>query len=513
MNLLLFYPGMQTIIVVCLAVFAGAAVAIFLLKYKFKHPVIRKCLTILILAIAGLVLAYILFYTISNAIGRAKVESRLAEMRTQGIPLDKDSVLPKMPEKNADNGAFFYKAAFELLQVSPSYEAHFDLILRQSALDITTWPEQDRNAAQQLLKNKDMELILSLFRQGAEKPYAVYKREYRGYATELPELNSQRNLLRLVCMKSSAEGLNGNPDAGYSLVLGGFKTIKQFESEPFPVSQLVNMACTSQNIDAMTALISRYGISRQNAEQLLSELDQFDFEASMIHAMDGEILICRDLFEKFMTGHKFDSIEKGMIMEKLEFYSPPYPKEGMVIVGVKFFLSAFFNIEKEILLGRLNFLLPVCPFFYQDDAYYLEQEVKIRMLYSKPYWIVEKEMKELNDESSNTPPQYLISAILFEPYRMVSYRTKTANIESEIDAAKLTLALHVYKNQHGVFPDTLGQLAPEILKDIPVDPISGKPFEYRKIDKAFTISSVWLKEKEERIRQNAELHKRNKGGK
>jgi len=46
MNLPLFLPGMQNFIVICIAVLAGAAVAFYLLKYKFKHPFIRKVLTI-----------------------------------------------------------------------------------------------------------------------------------------------------------------------------------------------------------------------------------------------------------------------------------------------------------------------------------------------------------------------------------------------------------------------------------------------------------------------------------
>lgn len=105
MNLPLFLPGMQNFIVICIAVLAGVAVAFYLLKYKFKHPVIRKCLTIFFLIVAGVVTVYVLFYTISNFIGRAKVEAQLAAMRAEGIPLDKEAILPKIPEKDSDNGA------------------------------------------------------------------------------------------------------------------------------------------------------------------------------------------------------------------------------------------------------------------------------------------------------------------------------------------------------------------------------------------------------------------------
>lgn len=156
MNLPLFMPGMQNFIVICIAVLAGAAVAFYLLKYKFKHPFIRKVLTIFVLTIAVLVIAYILFYTISNAVGRAKVESQLAIMRTEGIPLDKEAILPKIPEKDSDNGAYFYKSAFELMKVSSSYKTLFDIECSQQAYDISNWSEQDMAGAEQQLKTPDI---------------------------------------------------------------------------------------------------------------------------------------------------------------------------------------------------------------------------------------------------------------------------------------------------------------------------------------------------------------------
>lgn len=309
-------------------------------------------------------------------------------------------------------------------------------------------------------------------------------------------------------MKSSSDGLNGSPDAGYSLICDGFKTVKQFETEPSLIAQLVNIHCTTLNIDAMNTLISRCGINRQNAEQLLFDLDKLDLKTGMGHARDGDTLMFRELFEKFMTGGNFNSYEKEMIMEMFKSYFPGYPKEEISIESIKFLLSGFFEIDKEILMGKLNFLLDVWPFLYQDYACFLKHEARVKALYSKPYWALEQEIQELKDEASNTPAQYLISPILFEPYTVVCNRTKVANVESEIDAAKLTLALHIYKNQTGAFPDKLEQLAPGILKEIPVDPISGKPFEYQKTDGKFKLSSVWLKEKTEQDRKRQEQNRR-----
>ncbi len=225
------------------------------------------------------------------------------------------------------------------------------------------------------------------------------------------------------------------------------------------------------NIEAMNSLISRYGISSQTAGQLMSGLDKINFNAAIANSMGGELILNKDMFELIIAGKC--KLPAGYINDNklrwiIEKYSP-------------------------------------WPFLYQDYACYLKLMLKIRQLYSQPYWFVKKQIKELENELSNVPSYYLLSKDM-STISVPALCLKISYIESEIDAAKLTLALHIYKNQHGEFPNRLEELAPEILKEIPVDPISGKPFEYSKTGNTFTISSVWLKEKAEIYRKNRSKH-------
>ncbi|MEI8244800.1 MAG: hypothetical protein WCI51_03155 [Lentisphaerota bacterium] len=474
MNLPLLSPGMCIIVVVCLCMMVAVAATLYLTGHKFKTQKGGKRLTIFALSVFGLVVVYILFYTIANFIGRAQVESRLAEMRTQGISLDKEAVLPGMPKPDSDNGVYSYKAAFQLMKGSAACKTLLDMLQEQLTCNITQWPEQSRNTAGRLLKNQDIEQILRLFHWGAEKPYAVCRRDFIDSTDSLSELRALRELFRLISIKSSSDGLNGKPDTAYSFILDGFKAIKQFESEPFLISQLVNIACADINLDAMNALISCYGISSRSAGQLLSELDRIDFKKGLSNGMRGEIILSGEIIRKLMEEHWQKDTDTWKLI--------PGPK----------------------------FLNMIWPFFYQDYANCLAQMNRIIDLNSKPYWAVQNNVKELENDEKSFNYNFMTKNLTIG---LVSARTKVARIESEIDAAKLTLALHIYKNQNGAFPDKLEQLAPGILKEIPVDPISGKPFEYQKTEGKFTLSSVWLKEKAERFRQNAELHKRSKIGK
>jgi hypothetical protein len=118
--------------------------------------------------------------------------------------------------------------------------------------------------------------------------------------------------------------------------------------------------------------------------------------------------------------------------------------------------------------------------------------LKIRDLYLEPYWKVTDKIKELGTESQNVPCHYPISKTIIHPFS--SGRIQTAKTESEIACARVKLALYIYKNQHGEFPEKLEQLAP-ILTSIPVDPMTGNALSYAKDGATFKLSCTWLDEK------------------
>jgi hypothetical protein len=52
------------------------------------------------------------------------------------------------------------------------------------------------------------------------------------------------------------------------------------------------------------------------------------------------------------------------------------------------------------------------------------------------------------------------------------------------------LALKLFKQKTGAYPETLDKLAPEFLDSIPVDPFTGKALVYRKVDDGFLLYSL-----------------------
>jgi len=65
---------------------------------------------------------------------------------------------------------------------------------------------------------------------------------------------------------------------------------------------------------------------------------------------------------------------------------------------------------------------------------------------------------------------------------------RTARVESRVIRARLRLELHRFQARHGRLPDTLERLSSAERSEVPVDPLSGRPFEYRPNGSAYTLS-------------------------
>lgn len=61
-----------------------------------------------------------------------------------------------------------------------------------------------------------------------------------------------------------------------------------------------------------------------------------------------------------------------------------------------------------------------------------------------------------------------------------------------LESCRLTLALRLYRDRHGRWPEALADLCPDILPAVPVDPFSGAPFRYERVGTGWRFWSVGL---------------------
>jgi hypothetical protein len=74
---------------------------------------------------------------------------------------------------------------------------------------------------------------------------------------------------------------------------------------------------------------------------------------------------------------------------------------------------------------------------------------------------------------------------------------KEALVEATCLASRTGLACRLYKSRTGRYPDNLGALVPGILKEVPIDPFTGKTLVYRREGEGFIVYSLGTNEKDD----------------
>ncbi|MEW6557659.1 MAG: hypothetical protein AB1349_09940, partial [Elusimicrobiota bacterium] len=57
----------------------------------------------------------------------------------------------------------------------------------------------------------------------------------------------------------------------------------------------------------------------------------------------------------------------------------------------------------------------------------------------------------------------------------------------QVDLCKIAILLDKYKNKYDTYPISLEKLKPEFIAQIPVDPITGKNYTYKKEAKTYSL--------------------------
>ena len=67
-------------------------------------------------------------------------------------------------------------------------------------------------------------------------------------------------------------------------------------------------------------------------------------------------------------------------------------------------------------------------------------------------------------------------------------RAESTNMDGRL--TQISLALELFKSEHGAYPAALSELAPTYLEKVPMDFFSGQPLIYSRAANGYTIYSV-----------------------
>jgi len=374
----------------------------------------------------------------------------LKALKDSGAPLTPTEVAPPLlPDE--ENAAVIYQKAFLLMQEGNEEEKKsFQTVFKAGGY--INWPEANIFLVRSLLKKN--EGALNLARQATLIEKCRFPLEYeKGPKMLLPHLSKMARLARLLALKAGLQSREGQTDESLKTIQVGLRLGKSLLAEPICISQLVRISINIIVLNEMEMILDQKKTQPTTYEDLIRELDGLEGRRAFTRSLEGERAIWLWAFK-----------EPSMAVE--------YPGE--------------YRLYGSYLLR---------PILKMDEVHYLRMMGRIIALSRLPYYQAIARVKDFKKELGDVPRYCYLTRILVPALNNAFVRQTQS--EAQIRAAKLALALKIYKAKKGTYPLSLKALTPEILPQLPQDPFTGKDYIYRREGEGFIVYSLGLNLKDD----------------
>lgn len=380
-----------------------------------------------------------------------------------------------MNYKAEDNAATHYQKAIKVLLKAPQE-------IRYKYLHI--WPGDLSKQNVQIIRQwvKSNSLALEYFTEASKKQYFwTEKKSCDGSVLGilLPDLAEIRDLMRLTCCKARLEAMDGNISNATKDIETIYRVGNHFNGPQQPVEQMLGMSVKAQAIETVLMIIQNAQIDRKERECLYHSLKKY---------IDDEEFIPRLLAMKLMC---LDCLQRMYI----------FNQDGQRVMDEQ-------SSRKQLILLRLH-----CQGLMMLGYVSVEQRHKselVQMDYEKAKELLTKGLEQLErvmvleawqlNETMNQEQGVLQSIQESHPLlnilviEAISLKLSAhERLRAQARALETIMSVLTFKENTGRLPLNLSELQETgLLEKLPIDPFSGKPIEYKKMDDNFTVYSYGL---------------------
>lgn len=291
--------------------------------------------------------------------------------------------------------------------------------------------ESRKNEISSIIYSGRLSNIFQMLEKAAEKPAYNFNLKYEdALGMLLPHLSYMRYVVRLLVVKAFFDAEKGNIDMAYKDIFTAIKILKCLENEPTIISSFIMKYNVVQVADFINYMIGKYGVSEDNARQCLILLQKIDISEITRKAILADKVNIIPLFKKIFNNEKCPD---KYLAEKLK---------NVPLTTVK-----------------------------QDFAFYLNTMSEIEKWSS----LSPKESAR-RAEAIKIPKEFIVSGMMI-PQRIFS---KESLIITSIAVCEANLGLEIYKKKYGKYPDSLKDMVPSILPEVPMDYTQDKELDYKK---------------------------------
>jgi hypothetical protein len=403
------------------------------------------------------------------------LERELRALKEAGEPLRYEDIVPPVPANL--NAAPIYQKAFGLL---PNLSLDELLIVLD---DFGDGRPVEVARVHQILKRCRPALVLA--KKASKLPRAQWvKWQTDPFSIELRHLSKLRQIGLLLATDALLKLHDGDVKGGVENLVALLRMANQMSEEPFGGNlRHVGVLFRLSNKVLQAVLSRKVKISPSQIKQLHHLSSQWDGDQSLIRHQQLMLVAFIDFFDWLRTNHQMAREYLGIWSEGCQIYS------GANLAAWLLPLHSQLAANEVILLRYHRRLLSIArkgePYDWKQFEL-IDQWAQRATSYGFKFRIREFALLPLGLAREFTNPAGLreegtVSGSLFEDI---------ARAKALQRIFQVGLALHMFWQEHGRYPERLSDLVPQYLPAVPKDPFDGKPLRYRLDRNGFRVWSI-----------------------
>ena len=282
----------------------------------------------------------------------------------------------------------------------------------------------------------------------------------------LPHLEPMRACARLLRADAIIKAMEGNKSEAFEDIIAGMRLGEALAQEPVLISQFVRISINAIVSSGVQASLEGGDLSPEQTRRLMTHIARARDRRAFADSLAGELHMGLQIFSGLRAGDpaKRDAFDSA-------FYLGPGALDTIGELIRNLYKSPF---------GR--------PWLNMDAATYADLSGRACSAAEQPYYKVAPELNRIETESGNLPRTRFFSRILI--LGLMRACETQARHEAVLDLMQIGLLVEQHHARAGSYPESLDAIAPEFDGSLPVDPFTGKAYQYQPSDDGFLLYSV-----------------------
>ncbi len=375
-----------------------------------------------------LILAALISHTALDIYVRMAFRKDMQRIEKMGEPVTLDDIA-RAHIPDGENAAILYQRVFSLIDASGDELSPVGKV--KVASDPAEWTEEQKEKIPAILARHDE--VFEILHEASLKPQCRFDLSYHDpdYMFQHPPYGKSKSglwrgtsLARLLSIKSALDSEDGQIDMAIQRISDGLAASRVHEGSMNLVGTMFGVACDTIMLDRLERTLADSEVSWQSYQRL------------------------------------YDLLKRRRQIQSTELLNGFLGERCYQVMTFRHPL-----ISSNSLPSKYRAHWPLLTF----------TRLNLR-----------RAIRNMTDFIEEAKKPFREMTLIKIPYWWRFYLKGLEN-HARLGTAELAIALRMYKSKNGDYPESLSQLAPDIVQELPVDPFTGEGFVYHKGGRGFTI--------------------------